>query len=112
MIRALMPRTVNVKVPNTIVELKELSAKERENICLVYVDSSGVKTGQLEEFWSEVYSHKWLKKVSVIALCEEGNLKQIKAALEAGVEDVLSVPIEASVFKRRTAKYLGQFLEK
>ncbi len=112
MIRALMPRTVNVKVPNTIVELKELSAKERENICLVYVDSSGVKTGQLEEFWSEVYSHKWLKKVSVIALCEEGNLKQIKAAIEAGVEDVLSVPIEASVFKRRTARYLGQFLEK
>ena len=106
MIRALMPKTVSVMTPSTIAELKDIPAKERENICLVYVDSSDVKTR------TEVYAHKWLKKVSVIALCEEGNLKQIKAAIEAGVEDVLSVPIEASVFKRRTAKYLGQFLGK
>lgn len=112
MIRALMPKNVAVKTPSTLEELKQLTAEERENICLVYVDSSDVKNNRLEEFWEDVYANKWLKKVSVIALHEEGNLKQLKAALEADVDDVLSVPLEMSVFKRRTAKYLGSYIEK
>ncbi len=111
MIRALMPKTIGVKDQSTPDELKEISVSERENICLVYVDSSDVKNNKLEEFWMDVYSHKWLKRASVIALCEEGNLKQLKAAIEAGVDDILSVPLETIVFKRRTAKYLGNFID-
>lgn len=110
MIRALMPKDIYVKDQSTTSELKEISVAERENICLVYVDSSDVKNNKLEEFWLDVYANKWLKRASVIALCEEGNLKQMKAAIDAGVDDILSVPIETSVFKRRTAKYLGNFI--
>lgn len=110
MIKALMPKDICVMAPSDTADLQNLTPQERENICLVYVDSSEVKNNRLEEFWSEIYSGKFMKKVSVIALCEEGNLKQIKAAIDAGVDDILSVPLETSVFKRRTAKYLGNFI--
>ena len=52
--------------------------------------------------WQQVETLSQEKKLSVIAICKEGDLEQMRCALETGlIQDLLLAPLEANVLKRR-----------
>lgn len=90
-------------------EMEEFSALEETKPILSYVDVSDFQEG-VSEYWSWLKCFKWLWEQPILAVCEEGSLSQLKEALEAGVEDVLSAPLESGALKRRTFTHLRKLV--
>lgn len=105
-VHALMPQEMSVVEALDLEDLKQIKQEDIDRIVIAYVDASEIDK-EKESFWNEVYSHGWLNEIPVVALCREGNLNQYRAAMEKDIIDILNVPLEGFIFKRRTKKHLS-----
>lgn len=86
--------------------LDKLDPADIADIMLAYVDISDMEENTLA-FWEALRCCDWLQRVPIIVICEEGNLRQYREALSSDmVADVLTSPLEKSIFERRTARLL------
>lgn len=83
-------------------EAEKLSAEQVKNIVLVYADGSNLNPPEYAAFWQRLRQMDWIRDVSVIAVCQEGNLSQYREALLHAVADVLTVPTDAEKLRRRS----------
>lgn len=100
--KAIMFRGVNVELCGDMEELETLPKK---NISIAYIDVSEVTENHMD-YWKEIYTISGLKNVPLVAICKEGSLVQYKAAINVGVMDILTVPLENAQCKRRMACHL------
>lgn len=67
----------------------------------VYVDVSS-QPDDGEQIWYELKSETWIGKVPLVAICQEGNLRQIRYAIESNIiDDLLFAPLDAETVTRR-----------
>ena len=83
-------------------EAEKLAADQASNIVLVYADGSNLNPTEYAAFWGRLRRLDWIRDVSVIAVCQEGNLSQYREALLHAVADVLTVPTDAEKLRRRS----------
>lgn len=92
---------VSVEGVKTLDELRDAVRKEPEKLLAVYVDVSD-EADYGESIWSQLDEEEWAKQVPLIAVCKEGNLRQIRnAVLSDCLFDLLLAPIEPEQIKRR-----------
>lgn len=104
-VNAMMPQEIRVIEALKTIDMQFISDEEREKCVLAYVDVSDEK-GNAENFWEVFQEGDYISMDKVVAICREGDLAQYKAAMQAGVWDILSAPIDGAAFKRRTNVYL------
>lgn len=75
-------------------------------VLAVYVDVSEQTDGG-EQIWDTLRSETWIEKIPLIAICQEGNLQQIRSAIESNIiDDLLFAPLDAEAVTRR-ARAMG-----
>lgn len=75
-------------------------------IRLLYIDVSREKDNG-EYLIKQVLGIEWLKEIPFFVICREGDMKQYAAAIQNGVTDLITVPIDITFAKRRTDKFLA-----
>lgn len=72
----------------------------------VYVDVSE-QPDDGEQLWYELKNETWIGKLPLIAICQEGNLRQIRYAIVSNlIDDLLFAPLDAESVTRR-ARAMG-----
>ena len=102
MIEFAMPDFVHLKTVSSVEEIRACMGEETgEDILALFVDVSEEEDGG-QARWQELRGLQGENEISKIAICTEGNLKQMKCALETeGIRDLLLAPLEANALKRR-----------
>lgn len=88
--------------------LEERIGQGKGKKIVFYADaSSTVKEGKA--IWQTVREIPEFAGIPVVAICEEGNLEQMKTALNSGVvTDLLLSPLEPELLRRRVHSHLGE----
>ena len=88
--------------------LEERIGQGKGKKIVFYADaSSTVKEGKT--IWQTVREIPEFAGIPVVAICEEGNLEQMKTALNSGVvTDLLLSPLEPELLRRRVHSHLGE----
>lgn len=106
-VHALIPDTIDV-LDMTLQQAEELGKQEESRqFSLIYLDVSACKDSG-KEIWERMLLCDWFSTKRVIAICKEGELTQYAAAIEHGVLDLFTAPIDAEAFKRRTNIHLNK----
>lgn len=101
-------------VTENIINLSERSSIEQtaitlrdhsDNVSFIFIDMS-VSNDNGEKIWKYINSHQEFNDVPVVAICEEGNMRQYKLAVDNNVMDIISMPLDASVVRRRLLHYM------
>ena len=102
MLEFAMPDYVQLKAVASVEEIRScMEEKTDEDIPALIVDVSE-EEDQGQRRWQELRKLKEEYTLSVIAICKEGNLAQMKCALETEeLSDLLLAPLEANTLKRR-----------
>ena len=102
MLEFAMPDYVQLKAVASVEEIRScMEDKTDEDIPALIVDVSE-EEDQGQRRWQELRKLKEEHTLSVIAICKEGNLAQMKCALETEeLSDLLLAPLEANTLKRR-----------
>ena len=91
---------------SSILEYEQVE-KSGQKVGALYIDVSECADDG-EKIWEEVKIVLQGKKVPVIAICREGNMKQIRYAAESGlVQDLLFAPLESDTLNRRVRAHLS-----
>lgn len=93
------------------VQLRQIASVEEIRECMEEATEEGIfalladvseEEDQGRTRWQELQKMQGEHAFPVIAICKEGNLAQMKCALETGgIQDLLLAPLEANVLKRR-----------
>lgn len=81
--------------------------KYDKSIRLIYIDIASEPDSGLR-LLSSFQKLEHLKDIPFIALCEEGNMPQYAAAINAGAVDIIPAPIDVSFARRRTTSFLNE----
>ena len=102
MLEFALPEFVHLKKVISVEEIREnMGEKTGEDILGLFVDVSEEEDGG-QARWQELGELQREHALSMIAICKEGNLVQMKCALETEViQDLLLAPLEANALKRR-----------
>lgn len=102
MLEFALPEFVHLKKVISVEEIREnMGEKTGEDILGLFVDVSEEEDGG-QARWQELGELQREHALSMIAICKEGDLAQMKCALETeGIRDLLLAPLEANVLKRR-----------
>ena len=107
MIQANIPMEIRILEALDLDDLTKVKEMDINKICLIYADVSDIE-GDTSVFWDEYKSYPWIDMTKTIGICMEGCLKQYSKAMENGVVDILTAPIDGASFKRRTIKHLEE----
>lgn len=102
MLEFALPDFVHLKKVSSVEEIRTAMGEKncKESLAL-FVDVSEEEDGG-QARWQELVELQREHTLPVIAICKEGNLSQMKGALETeGIQDLLLAPLEANVLKRR-----------
>lgn len=92
-------RLQTVKAAEEVMEYRSEETLEKAPLFFVDVSEEDDR-GQAK--WQQVKALSQEMNLTVIAVCKEGDLEQMKYALEADlIQDLLLAPLEANVLKRR-----------
>ncbi len=96
---------LQVESVSSIEELCGLYQKKKQQTIAIYVDvSEALDDG--EEMWKLLANQPWAKSVTIVAVCHEGNMSQVKNSVLAGLaSDLLFAPLEQGQLKRRLREY-------
>lgn len=104
MIEFAMPpgtRLQHIGFADEIGETKEVKIGENSRIMALLVDVSE-ETDNGQKVWEQFRGAREKLDCPVVAICREGDLAQMKCALESGeISDLVLAPLEANVLKRR-----------
>lgn len=108
-----------IKIINEAIRLIEVLSPEdvryagdqyAGDIRLLYIDISKEKDhgrGLIEQ----VLSIEWLKEIPFFAICREGDMEQFSVAIQNSAKDLITVPIDITFARRRTAKFFAGISE-
>lgn len=102
MIEFVMPDHVHLKTVASVEEIRTcMEEQSGEDILALFVDVSE-EEDQGQARWQELLKFQREHTLSMIAICKEGNLAQMKYALDTErISDLLLAPLEANTLKRR-----------
>lgn len=88
-------------------DIKGAVADRNNRVVAVYIDVSGDADDGVQR-WADLKEEPWTGLVSVIAVCKEGNLEQVKNAVLSGlIQDLVFEPIDMESLKRRSKLFLS-----
>lgn len=102
-IHSLIPVQIRMIEALQFEDLAKISAEDKSRIRFMYVDVSD-RGADASEYWTQIAALDWIDMGHVYAICQEGNVEQYMNALQSGVHDMITTPIDADAFKRRIAK--------
>ncbi|MDD2954873.1 MAG: diguanylate cyclase [Oscillospiraceae bacterium] len=93
----------------SITSYKELaSAFEhyRERIRVICMDTAKKVMEDSDEFYRYILEQGGGERVPILAVCREGNMEQLREAMQLRVKDVLTLPPQMEVIQRRLSRAL------
>ena len=99
-LHALIPPNIRIIEALRVEDLDKLKAEEKNRVRFMYVDVSGRDDGS-NDLWEKIKNLDWIKMDNIFAICQEGNVVQYMSALQCGVADIITTPIDSDAFKRR-----------
>ena len=104
-----LPHTVSTDRVSSIEDVREYFDAKENNVMAIYVDFSDYPYDG-KELWDILKKETWLKKCPIIAICKEGNINQIKYAVNSGIiMDLMLAPLEVPQLKRRVNEYMSYY---
>lgn len=102
MIEFAMPDSVHLEKVSSVEEIRQyLQQKEGKEILPLLVDVSE-EADHGQHVWTQLRELQKEHAISMAAICKEGDLAQMRCALETeGIQDLLLAPLEANALKRR-----------
>ena len=102
MIEFALPDSVQLKQVDSVEMIRECMEEAAEEGILALVVDVSEEEDQGQARWQELGELQREHALPMIAICKEGNLVQMKCALETEViQDLLLAPLEANALKRR-----------
>ena len=102
MIEFALPDSVQLKQVASVEEIRECMEEAAEEGILALLVDVSEEEDQGQARWQELRKVQTEQTFPTIAICKEGNLEQMKNALETErIQDLLLAPLEANVLKRR-----------
>ena len=102
MIEFALPDSVQLKQVDSVEMIRECMEEAAEEEILALLVDVSEEEDQGQARWQELRKVQTEQTFPTIAICREGNLKQMKNALETEVvQDLLLAPLEANALKRR-----------
>lgn len=104
-IELIFRQPLQVESVSSIEELCDLYQKKKQQTIAIYVDvSETLDDGK--EMWKLLSNQPWAKSMTIVAVCHEGNMSQVKNSVLAGLAaDLLFAPLEQGQLKRRLREY-------
>ncbi len=104
-IELIFRQPLQVESVSSIEELCDLYQKKKQQTIAIYVDVSETLDDG-EEMWKLLSNQPWAKSMTIVAVCHEGNMSQVKNSVLAGLAaDLLFAPLEQGQLKRRLWEY-------
>lgn len=104
-IELIFRQPLQVESVSSIEELCDLYQKKKQQTIAIYVDVSETLDDG-EEMWKLLSNQPWAKSMTIVAICHEGNMSQVKNSVLAGLAaDLLFAPLEQGQLKRRLREY-------
>lgn len=104
-IELIFRQPLQVESVSSIEELCDLYQKKKQQTIAIYVDVSETLDDG-EEMWKLLSNQSWAKSMTIVAVCHEGNMSQVKNSVLAGLAaDLLFEPLEQGQLKRRLREY-------
>ena len=104
-IELIFRQPLQVESVSSIEELCDLYQKKKQQTIAIYVDVSETLDDG-EEMWKLLSNQPWAKSMTIVAVCHEGNMSQVKNSVLAGLAaDLLFAPLEQGQLKRRLRDY-------
>lgn len=107
MLEFALPNSVQLNIASAMDEVSRYLQQEgREKPLPLFVDVSE-EADHGKAIWEQLDGLAAQQDVTIIAICKEGDLEQIKCAVETDkIQDLLLAPLEANVLKRRVKAWL------
>lgn len=106
-VHAVLPAYLRIVEVLQLKDLKQISDKIKEKVCIIYADVTD-QADEGKEVWDYLKQIQWIHMNNVFAICEEGNIPQYLTALQSGIADMFLSPIDHDAFLRRTMNYLNK----
>lgn len=87
-------------------DLKYLFGKYKNRINAVCLDMQKKVLEDANEFYQYILGQGGGTKIPLLAICKEGNIKQIKEAMKLKINDLITEPLQIDVVQRRISKAL------
>ncbi len=107
MLEFALPNSVQLNIASAMDEVSRYLQQEgREKPLPLFVDVSE-EADHGKAIWEQLDGLAAQQDVTIIAICKEGDLEQIKCAVETDkIQDLLLAPLEANVLKRRVKTWM------
>ena len=107
MLEFALPNSVQLNKVSSIDEIRQcLQKKDGDVRQPLFVDVSG-EDDHGKAIWEQLDGLAAQQDVTIIAICKEGDMAQIKCAVETDkIKDLLLAPLEANVLKRRVKTWM------
>lgn len=89
---------------DNLEEMKEAFGRYRERIRSVCLDMQAKTKMNLDEIYQFLLTQGGGRSIPLLAVCREGNMKQLAQALELEVLDILTIPPQADMIQRRLSR--------
>ena len=107
MLEFALPSSVQLNIASAMDEVRQYLQKKDDDVRQpLFVDVSE-EADHGKAIWEQLDGLAAQQDVTIIAICKEGDLEQIKCAVETDkIQDLLLAPLEANVLKRRVKAWL------
>lgn len=91
-----------------VADMERILREAGDKVSIIFVDvTDAADSGK--EIWEQIQMSEAYDNCKIIAVCEEGNLKQYRNAIECGkIADVFTTPLEAGYIKKRVCRIIGR----
>ncbi len=89
---------------STYGELTDCFQRYDRRICAICLDMQAATTVDSTAFYQYILSQGGGERIPLLALCMEDNLEQLKQALELRISDILTLPPQVDVIRRRLSR--------
>lgn len=107
MLEFALPNSVQLNIVTSMDEIRQYLQKKDDDVRQpLFVDVSE-EADHGKAIWEQLDGLAAQQDVTIIAICKEGDLEQIKCAVETDkIKDLLLAPLEANVLKRRVKTWM------
>lgn len=107
MLEFALPSSVQLNIASAMDEVRQYLQKKDDDVRQpLFVDVSE-EADHGKAIWEQLDGLAAQQDVTIIAICKEGDLEQIKCAVETDkIQDLLLAPLEANVLKRRVKTWM------
>lgn len=88
----------------SLEELKQSFAVYQERITVICIDIREQEKENADEFYQYILDQGGGERIPIIALCQESDMDGVRAALKLKIQDILTLPPQTEVIKRRLAR--------